>query len=383
MTEKRIKIGYLSSRDARNIREWSGTMYHMANSLEKHVGEVVFLGPYKPRFIIFYMKVLNKVSLYILGKRYGFAHSYLMSMAYKLRFESRIKKEKPDIIFAATATPEISRIKTSIPIVNLNDTTFELLVDNYSNFTKLLPFSRRRNERTEKAANLNSAAFVVSSDWARRSLINYYGMPDNKIHIISYGANLSRIPQASEIQLKPQGTTKILFLGVDWQRKGGAIAFNAFVDLTNRGIDAELTVIGCTPPEYVKHAKLSIIPFLDKNKERDFERLYSILSDTHLMLVPSRGDCTPIVFCEANAFGIPVISTDVGGISSVIEDGKNGILLPLEASPALYADKMEELLKNPQRYSELVVTSRKYYDEKLNWNKWGEEMSKLFHSLIN
>lgn len=382
MEEKRIKIGYLTARDARNIREWSGTMYYMAKALEKHLGEVVYIGPYKPRFISFYMKVINKLSIWFLKKKYGVPHSYLMSVAYKFKFQTWIKREKPDIIFAASATPEISRIKTDIPIINLNDTTYELLIDNYSNFTNLLPFSQKRNEKTEMLANQNSAALVVSSEWARKSLLQYYGMSNDKIHIISYGANLSRIPKADEVVEKASDITKILFLGVDWQRKGGEIAFQAFVNLINRGINAEMTIIGCTPPEHVKHGRLTIIPFLDKNKEEDFEELYQILIQTHFMLVPSRGDCTPIVFCEANAFGIPVISTDVGGIQSVIEEDKNGSLLPLEAGPELYTDKIEEIIKDKKRFQKLVVSSRNYYDKNLNWDTWGQKMALLFNSLL-
>ena len=45
MSEKKLKIAYLTSSDARDKRSWSGTHYYMAKSLEKHIGEIDYLGP--------------------------------------------------------------------------------------------------------------------------------------------------------------------------------------------------------------------------------------------------------------------------------------------------------------------------------------------------
>ena len=73
----------------------------------------------------------------------------------------------------------------------------------------------------------------------------------------------------------------------------------------------------------------------------------NILFNTHLLFVPTRADCTPIVFCEANAFGIPVITTDTGGVSSIIKNGENGFAFPLDATPDEYANTIQSLLDDP------------------------------------
>ena len=54
------------------------------------------------------------------------------------------------------------------------------------------------------------------------------------------------------------------------------------------------------------------------------------------MFMPTRADCTPISFCEAASYGLPVISTDTGGVAAVVEPGETGILLPLNASAEQY-----------------------------------------------
>ena len=91
MDTKKIRIGYLTSRNARDKKEWSGTLFYMARSLSKNAWEVVFLGPYEPKIIRFILKVINKLSLFIFKKKYGIAHSNLLSYAFKRRFMPLIK----------------------------------------------------------------------------------------------------------------------------------------------------------------------------------------------------------------------------------------------------------------------------------------------------
>ena len=100
------------------------------------------------------------------------------------------------------------------------------------------------------------------------------------------------------------------------------------------------------------------------------------------MLMPTRADCTPISFCEASSYGLPVISTDTGGVSAVIESGKTGILLPADADAAKYADEIEVLLRDPEKVNAFSRNARQKYLEELNWKVWGEEMKKLAGSLI-
>jgi glycosyltransferase involved in cell wall biosynthesis len=57
----------------------------------------------------------------------------------------------------------------------------------------------------------------------------------------------------------------LLFVGRDWSRKGGDIAFKTLISLCERGVDAELVIVGSTPPPEIKHEKLRVIPYLDKN----------------------------------------------------------------------------------------------------------------------
>jgi len=381
--KNRKKIIYLTSRNAKDRREWSGTLFYMAKSLEKNSGEVIYVGPYSPKILVFILRVFRKFIEIVFRKKYNINYNYLLVLAYKLHFTSIIKKEKPEIVFAPSASGEMSLLKLDCPIVYLGDITFELLIDNYPNFTNLIKLNLWEANIIERKTYNNAAALVFSSEWAINSAKNFYGIPDYKNILIPYGANMDVIPKREEvINKKIEDKVKILFLGVDWIRKGGDIVYNAFIELLNNDVKAELLVVGCTPPDSYKHENIKVIPFLNKNKEGDFKVLYKILLDTNFLFVPSRSDCTPIAFCEANAFGIPVITSDVGGITSVIKNEINGYTFPLSTDPKKYADIITSFYKKITNYNELVISSRNYYESNLNWDQWGKSMDQLFDNLI-
>lgn len=79
----------------------------------------------------------------------------------------------------------------------------------------------------------------------------------------------------------------------------------------------------------------------------------------------------PMVLAEANAFGLPVITTQTGGIPSIVREGENGFMLPLSARGSDYAKVIAEVYQDEQRYIELVISSRVAFEQRLNWDAWG------------
>ncbi len=380
MMEDRLKIGILSSRDSSSKLEWSGSMYYMSQALERNVGEVIHLGPYKPVYLLYFLKIVNRMCLFFTGKKYNFAHSKILSRQYGRAFRRIIRKKKPDLILAIASVPELAYLDISLPLFALDDISFTLLVENYPNYRNMLRCSQREGERITNRAYQHSRGIIFSSDWARDSAIKNYNLHPDKVHIISFGANLDRIPGRKDaLARNERDVCKLLFLGTDWIRKGGDIAFNTLKELSGQGFKAELTVCGCVPPAGLTHPDMKIIPFLNKNNPDDFKILYELLLETHFLVVPTRNDCTPIVFCEANAFGIPVISTDVGGVSSVISNDRNGFLLDINEGPAEYASLIVGYFKDREKYLKLVQNSREEFEKRLNWDIWSLRVKEIFN----
>jgi len=60
----------------------------------------------------------------------------------------------------------------------------------------------------------------------------------------------------------------------------------------------------------------------------------------------------------------------------------NGYALPFNAGAELYAEKIEQLVADQQSLQNLKLSSRKYFDEKLNWDLWGRQFQQIAERLV-
>jgi glycosyltransferase involved in cell wall biosynthesis len=381
--QARMKIAFLTSFDPRDRRSWSGTIYYLAQALQKHCGDVSYIGPmniWQKKL----GKVINKVTLLLFKKQFAYNHSFLLAKKYAKVARKRLEGHDYDLIVTVAGAAEIAFLQTDIPIVLIEDATFVLLHNYYPQYSNLLDISVRETNATEALAIQKACLCLYSSEWAARSAIDVYGAEAGKVHVVPYGANLETEPARERVlKRRKSESCRLLFLAVNWQRKGGDIAFETLLKLEEMGIQAELTVCGCVPPARYSHPRLKVIPFLDKNDAVQRAALEQLFLQSDFLLLPTRGDCTPMVFCEAAAFGLPVITTDTGGVSGVITEGENGFLLPLSARGDAYAALIARLYQDDQRYSALIQSSRATYENRLNWDAWGKTVRQLLDEMLN
>ena len=127
---------------------------------------------------------------------------------------------------------------------------------------------------------------------------------------------------------------------------------------------------------------MRVIPFLNKNDEQQSAALTGLLRDSDFLLLPTRFDCTPIVFCEANACGLPVVSTDTGGVPAVVRNGENGYLLPPAARGDAYAATIASVFRDGERLVSLRRSSRQAYDDRLNWDAWAAGVHRVLAGVL-
>ena len=381
---KTLKIAFLTATDARDKRSRSGTLYYMAKALQEYCGDVYYLGPLNSRMEEV-TRFLNNLSLRIFKKSYAYEHSVLLSFSYARIIKEKLKKESFDVIFAPVASTELAFLSKEIPIIYTADATFSLITNYYHDyFSDQLRISSEEGNYIEQSAINKADLLLYPSDWAANSAMDYYGANESKVKIIPYGANIDKVPSLEIISNKKKSDKcKLLFLGVDWERKGGEIAFETLQELDKLGLPSELTVCGCIPPADFKHDNMKVIPFLDKNNPEQNKELEMLFLKSDFLLLPSRTEAYGVVFCEANAYGLPAITTETGGIPSVINPGKNGFMLTMDARGIDYANIIMEIYLDDEKYYQLVRSSRETYDERLNWDNWGKTVSKYINKLIN
>lgn len=383
MSAKPLKIAYLSSNDPTDKKVWSGTHYSIYSSLKKIPADVTILGPFEPKLAVMIGKIITGLSQLLLKKRYNYRHSYLLAKAYGRYFNKKLNAGSYDLIIAPAATCELAFVKTNIPIFYISDSTINLSINYHKSLTGLLSFSEKETKQIEKLALKNCTKIIVSSDWAAKSLTEDYQISKEKVNVLPFGANMELLPSKKEVETKRASEIcKLLFIGVYWESKGGDIAYNCFLELLKMGIDTELTICGCTPPENVIHPKIKIIPFINKNSNDGMQQLYSVFLNHDFLILPTRFDCTPIVICEASAFGLISIIADTGGVSGHLSTAKNGFLVPYSDTGLGYATIIASIFKDKEKFQQLKISSREEFESKLNWDVYGEKLSQIITATL-
>lgn len=371
-----LKIAYITSYDANDINNWSGTGYYISKTVEKYLGSLTYIGILEAKEFISHK--IKKLKYKVFGEIYDPIRTELIGRFYAQEIEKQIKGKHFDLIFSPGTIP-IAYLETNIPVIFWSDSNFHGMINYY--ITNYSPETIKDGNLMEKTALEKSTLAIYSSEWAANNAIDYYMINSNKVKVIPFGANISNVPVKNELKQKLNEEIRLLFVGRDWERKGGKIVYDTMKYLNERGIKTCLTVVGCVPPQSFIDEKMKVIPFLDKSDEEDAKILRKLYLTSDFFILPSRKECYGIVFCEAAAFGLPVLSSFTGGISTIVKEAVNGYLLPIEAEGKAYSNKIIEIIKGG-KYGELCISSRKRYDGVLNWDVAGQELNRVVTEIV-
>lgn len=361
-----MNILFLTSLNPYDISCWSGTIFHLFHALDKKhnvrvLGQnMLFQTAYYSQKNFLYNNSFEKYSP-ILGK--------LCS--------EQINLLNCDLIFFGDLYL-VPFLEINRPIVHLSDVNYHLFKD-YLNEKDEIKI--KRTESLEKKALNKYTSIIYGSEWVKQNTIDYYSINPDKIHVVEFGAN---IPKSKKYTLNiDMSVCRLVFIGKNWEKKGGDKVLNAYKKLKAEGFPCTLTIIGSEPSmKQEKDDDLTIIPFLDKSKAEDLKRLCSILCESHFLVLPTEYDAFGIVFCEASAYGVPSIAANVCGVSQPLRDGINGYLLPPEATAEEYANKIKTVFENKENYLKLRASSRKEYEERLNWDTWSERVNIILNDVV-
>ena len=157
------------------------------------------------------------------------------------------------------------------------------------------------------------------------------------------------------------------------------MAFETMQVLRARGIDAQLTVIGCQPPEHHRNAHVTVHGNLDKSVPNELDTLERALFGAHFLVQPSF-ESYGFAFCEASAYGLPSLCLKVGGVP--VMDGVNGHALPVGSHAKDFADVIQKYCDDPDAYKAFSRSTRNAYETLLNWDAWGREAARLLGAAV-
>lgn len=366
----------MSAQNYQDKTVFSGTLYNMYRALSETDLEIIPLGNHQKYFI--WRKISQKIQQLLRGFTQQFQDEESINDEFSDQVNRQLRHRPCDIIFAPVASEELFFLNPTVPVCYLSDATVKLIAQTYNQKT------HAKHAQEESFAIAKATKLIYSSHWAAKSAITDYRADPSKLSIVPFGANIEKAPEIEAILEKCYNSRcRLLFIGADWKRKGGQIAIDTLLSLLALDIDAELVILGCVPPGNYQHPRLTVIPWLNKNRSQDRKIFNQLLLNSHFLLLPTRADCSPIVLCEASAYGIPAITTDVGGIPDIIEPERNGFMLPSTATGKDYAAIIADCFMDKDRYYQLVKNARQEYETRLNWKTWAEQVSRNLREMAD
>lgn len=230
----------------------------------------------------------------------------------------------------------------------------------------------RRAFDYEKAVYHNMDLIFPMSEWLRKIFIEDFGCDPEKVIAVGAGINLGHVP---DVENKDYSHPNILFIGIDFERKGGQTLLEAFKTIRKEIPRAILTIIG--PDLKGLPENVICLGRIKKNTTDGEQRLLKAYRDASIFVMPSHYEPFGIVFAEAMAHKLPCIGTNTCAMPEIIDDGVNGFIVPVNDSNAL-ADRIIELLKESKMCEQFGAAG---YTKYLTHYTWERVAGKIIESI--
>lgn len=234
------------------------------------------------------------------------------------------------------------------------------------------PPQRRIDRETEIYANAKMV--FVRSENIKRSLIEQYRINPHMVEVVYAGSNLQgeRAHQPDTLDRDPY---TILFVGLDWERKGGPELLAAFRLLRQTHPQARLVIAGAAP---VIPGDIEGIEVVGEVSIADLGELYQRAG---IFCLPTRREPFGIVFLEAMEHGLPVVGTDIGAQVDFIRNGETGFRVPVRDPEALAA-ALRRLCDDPEAARAMGQRGERLIRERYNWKSVVAKMTATIRSVL-
>lgn len=351
-----LQLGFLTPHNPYDRRNFSGTPYFAAKALLARPG----------------------LTTHILGHHPAGRFDRLLRRSAPPVDVDALDITGLDAVVGLVASPLLDRLADrhpDMPILHVTDATPAFLRDAYG---WTVP---AKDDAIETRLARQADVLVYSSEQIAARAGQDLGHPGLCPTTVPFGVNFDSLPE--RCPKKPAlSKLNLLFVGIDWTRKGGDIAVDALRHLRASGLDATLTIVGRCPEEHQNTDGVIYAGFLNKNRPRDAARLTRLYRDAHLFVLPSRADCSPMVVAEAMAHGTPVLAADTGGIASLVGHGGAGRVLAQHTPPRDWAEAIRQMTGDRDAYAFMSDAGFDRAHQSLSWNNWAKQIETLARETV-
>lgn len=207
-------------------------------------------------------------------------------------------------------------------------------------------------------------------------LMNTYGIPPERIAVVLPGANLSDTkvpPPSGHVGWKTDVFT-LGFVGLFPIRKGLDKLAEAVDIMRSRGIPIRIRVIGRCPPKIAAMDGVEYLGLIDKTT--DTPRFINAIREVDLGCQLSRAELLGIAMLEFLRVGVPVMATNVGGMSDVLADG-GGLLVSHKITVEQLCEELSMLVQDQDKYNRL----REVAIKRAQWASWDRAAAEIDDAL--
>ena len=220
-------------------------------------------------------------------------------------------------------------------------------------------------------------AITVPSQFTRDTFLGK-GISEKKVNLVPYGVELARFHPVSS---PPSNEFRVLFAGSVSIRKGIGYLLEAYDRLNHPGKRLVLAGGVQTGIEHLigrMRAREDVI-FTGHLPQ---EKLIKIMSESHVLVLPSVEEGLAYVQAQAMACGCPVIASTNTGARDLFDDGVEGFIVPIRSSDAI-AQSLQKLADDPQLRASMSRRSLARVSALGGWDRYGDAMTRTFQSLLN
>jgi glycosyltransferase involved in cell wall biosynthesis len=233
---------------------------------------------------------------------------------------------------------------------------------------------------------------IAVSHFTKWELTNYYKIPASKIKVIHNGVDTLKFqPAVDKRKIKQElgfnsEDIAILSVGRLYARKGLFTLIESMPSVVERFKNAKFIISGKGQSDEMH----KLINYADKIGIKDSIIFTGYYPDKKLPKLYQAADIFafstfyehhPFAVLEALSTGLPVVTTNVGGIPETIENGKNGFLVE-PFNPKQFADKILYLLEHPAEASEMGSLARKTILERFDWRIVVKDAIKVYDEAL-
>ncbi|MGH2517550.1 MAG: glycosyltransferase [Ktedonobacterales bacterium] len=254
------------------------------------------------------------------------------------------------------------------------------------------PITRAGAVRIEQEGRIAASVdcITVSTEHEGEQLRKLYGLPASMLRVIPCGVDLRTFTPGTPAQrradqqaLSPDGLPMLLFVGRLDPIKELDLLLESVARMRAR---ARLFIVGGNPDGDAeverlrgRAAALGIadwVVFPGAVPQTELARYYRAAD---VLVVTSRYESFGLAAVEALACGTPVVSGAVGGLTSIVRDGENGLLVCWRGASA-FAERLDELLSDDALRTRLVARARASV-ERFSWRRIGDEVRGIYQEL--